>query len=180
MNSRSLGSCNLWVLIYCHRALMMTGLVWVCMPRRRASRKSSLNCIGWENKYNWADDYSSHEIVEQALNKAWCFNISICMAPAKAKFTINPSFFVWMGSTSIGTIINPSRHSLRGIKNEFVVQNSVTIPPSRRSREIETSILETDYVLPSHLGFIIYWTPFPQFIRLVWMYHLKSQVKFLL
>lgn len=45
-NSRSWGSCSLWVLMYCHRAWMITGRVWVWMPRSRASRGSSLNWGG--------------------------------------------------------------------------------------------------------------------------------------
>lgn len=47
MNSRSWGSWSLWVLTYCHRAWMMTGLVWVWIPSIRASRGSSLNWGGW-------------------------------------------------------------------------------------------------------------------------------------
>lgn len=44
--SRSWGSCSLWVLMYCHRAWMITGRVWVWIPKRRAKRGSSLNCGG--------------------------------------------------------------------------------------------------------------------------------------
>ena len=42
-NSFSCGSCNLWVLMYCHRALMLTGLVSVCTPSSWASLVSSLS-----------------------------------------------------------------------------------------------------------------------------------------
>ena len=37
-------SWSLWVLMYCHKAEMMTGLVWVCTPSSLASLWSSLNC----------------------------------------------------------------------------------------------------------------------------------------
>ena len=48
MNSRSWGSCSLWVFTYCHRAWIMTGLVWVWIPSMRASLGSSLNWGGWK------------------------------------------------------------------------------------------------------------------------------------
>jgi hypothetical protein len=38
---------SLWVLIYCQRALMMAGRVWVWTPRSLAKRGSSLNWRGW-------------------------------------------------------------------------------------------------------------------------------------
>lgn len=38
---------SLWVLIYCHRALMIAGRVWVWTPRSLAKRGSSLNWRGW-------------------------------------------------------------------------------------------------------------------------------------
>lgn len=53
MNSRSWGSWSLWVLTYCHRAWMITGLVWVWMPSIRASRGSSLNWGGCWNTEVW-------------------------------------------------------------------------------------------------------------------------------
>lgn len=45
-NSRSWGSWSLCVLIYCHSAWMITGRVWVWMPRSRARRGSNLNWGG--------------------------------------------------------------------------------------------------------------------------------------
>ena len=40
-------TCSLCALIYCHKAEMMTGLVWVWTPRSLARRGSSLNWRGW-------------------------------------------------------------------------------------------------------------------------------------
>jgi len=49
MYSRSAGSCSRCVLMYCHKALMITGRVCVWMPSSRARRRSSLNCIGYNH-----------------------------------------------------------------------------------------------------------------------------------
>jgi hypothetical protein len=44
---RHITTWSLCVLIYCQRALMMTGRVWVCTPSNRARRGSNLNWRGW-------------------------------------------------------------------------------------------------------------------------------------
>lgn len=50
MYSLSWESCSLFVLMYCQRAWMMADRVCVCIPSKRASRGSSLNCGGCNGK----------------------------------------------------------------------------------------------------------------------------------
>ena len=59
MYSLSWWSCSLWVLMYCHRALMMTGRVWVWTPRIRAKRGSSLNWGGCNTRIGKSQSYCS-------------------------------------------------------------------------------------------------------------------------
>jgi len=76
MYSRSLGSCSLCVLMYCQSALIITGRVCVCIPSSRASRRSSLNCIGCkQNKTRylclWTQIFSFIQAYKTALEWWW-------------------------------------------------------------------------------------------------------------
>lgn len=57
-NSRSWGSWSLCVLIYCHSAWMITGRVWVWMPKSRARRGSNLNWGGCREPKGIGDEAS--------------------------------------------------------------------------------------------------------------------------